>query len=123
MSIEEVAATTAYVLLVIGVLVRKNRRIHPILMGSGIAIDTALVLILQVQRGVIQEAITESFSLLQRGHILSSTIAFALYFPVVTLGVRQLLKKGSPTERTWHIRLGITAFAFRSAGFVLMFTI
>ena len=92
-------------------------------MLSGIAIDTFLVLLLQVQRSVIQEAITETFGLLQAGHILSSTIAFALYFAVVPLGLRQLLKKGSSTERTWHIRLGVTAFAFRSVGFVLMFSI
>lgn len=120
---ERTAATVAYLLLVAGVLLRKNRRVHPLLMGAGISIDTALVLILQIQRGVIQEAVTETFTLWQSGHIWSSTIAFALYTPVVVLGIRQVMRKGSATERLWHIRLGITAFVFRSVGFVLMFTI
>lgn len=123
MNLEEVAATIAYAFLVSGVLARKRHGIHPYLMGSGIGIDTCLVLLLQVQRGVIQSAVTEPYTALQYGHIIASTIAFALYFPVVTLAVRQLMKKGSSTERTWHIRLGVTAFSFRSVGFILMWTV
>ena len=73
-----------------GVVARKNRRIHPVLMACGLSIDLAIVLFLQVQRGVIQDALTQSYTLLQRGHILASTIASALYFPVVLLGVMRL---------------------------------
>lgn len=115
-------ATLAYTLLVLGVIQRKSRRLHVALMASGIALDTALVLTLQIQRSVIQEAATETFNLLQAGHILASTLAFALYFPVVFLGVNQFLGRGGARGRAWHIRLAITAFCFRSAGFLLMFS-
>ena len=115
-------AALAYALLVAGVLQRKNRRVHMTLMASGIGLDTVLVLTLQVQRQVIQEAVTESFNLLQAGHILSSTLAFLLYFPVVALGVNQFLGRGGARGRAWHIRLAVTAFCFRTAGFFLMFS-
>ncbi|MCH8859310.1 MAG: hypothetical protein IID54_07010 [Proteobacteria bacterium] len=115
-------AALAYALLVAGVLPRKNRRVHMTLMASGIGLDTVLVLTLQVQRQVIQEAVTESFNLLQAGHILSSTLAFLLYFPVVALGVNQFLGRGGARGRAWHIRLAVTAFCFRTAGFFLMFS-
>lgn len=123
MGVEQIAATVAYGFLVTGLLVRTRRDIHPWLMASGLFIDLILVIVLQIQRGVIQGAVTESYSMLQRGHILSSTIAFALYFPLVYFAVRQLLRIGDAKERLWHIRIGVTAFSFRSVGFVLMFTI
>ena len=120
---EKLAATVAYALLVAGVLQRKHRPIHPILMSAGIGIDAALVLALQVQRSVIQDAITNTYSFWETGHILSSTVAFALYFPVVWLGVRQWRGIGGASGRAWHIRVALTAFLFRTIGFVLMFTI
>ncbi len=120
---EKVVATIAYAFLVAGVFKRKDRRIHPWLMGAGIGIDTALVLVLQVQRSVIQEAMTNTYTFWQSGHILSSTLAFALYFPVVWLGIRQLRGQGGASGRLWHMRVAITAFVFRTVGFGLMFTI
>jgi len=120
---EQIAATVAYALLVTGLLVRKKRNLHVTFMASGLAIDFALVVILQIQRNVIKEAVTEQYSLLERGHIIASTLAFGLYFPVIVLGLRQLLGYGSPTDRLWHIRIALTAFVLRSVGFLLMFTI
>ncbi len=120
---EKAVAAIAYAFLVAGVLKRRDRRVHPWLMASGIGIDTALVLVLQVQRNVIQEAMTNTYTGWQSGHILSSTLAFALYFPVVWLGLRQWRGRGGPSGRLWHIRVAITAFVFRTVGFVLMFTI
>ena len=120
--LEKAIASFAYAILVSGVVVRKNRRIHPKLMAMGIGIDLSLVIYLQVQRSVIQQAMTESYSLLQMGHIGVSTIAVLLYFPVVYLGIQRLRGTGGPNGRLWHIRWAVTAFAFRSAGFLLMFT-
>ena len=120
--LEKAIASLAYAILVSGLVVRKNRRIHPRLMATGIGIDLVLVIVLQVQRSVIQQALTESFNPLQLGHIGVSTIAVLLYFPVVYLGIQRLRGKGGLNGRLWHIRFALTAFAFRSAGFLLMFS-
>ena len=120
--LEKAIATLAYTILVSGLVVRKNRRIHPKLMATGIGIDLLLVIVLQVQRSVIQSALTESYSLLQWGHIGASVIAVLLYFPVVYLGIQRLRGKGGPNGRLRHIRWAVTAFAFRSVGFLLMFS-
>lgn len=119
---EKVVATVAYALLITGLLLRKNRRVHPWLMLSGIAIDLTLVIVLQIQRNVIQDAITETYNVLQGGHIAVSAIAVVLYIPVLILGARQWRGRGGRTGRLWHIRVALTAFTFRSAGFVLMFS-
>ncbi len=119
---EKAVAAVAYALLITGLLLRKNRRVHPWLMLSGISIDFILVIVLQIQRNVIQDAITETFNALQGGHIAVSTIAVVLYIPVLILGARQWRGRGGRTGRLWHIRFALTAFTFRSAGFVLMFS-
>ena len=97
--LEVVAATVAYAILVAGVIVRKNRTVHPRLMLTGLGIDFALVVLLQVQRSVIQGAMTDPYSALQMGHIVSSTIAVAFYFPTIYFGARQWLGKGDAAGR------------------------
>lgn len=120
--IERIVATIAFALLVAGILNRKHRNRHVAFMAAGIGLDTALVLVLQIQRNVIQDAMTQTYSFLATAHIATSSIAFALYFPVVFLGVRQFIGKGSPSGRKWHIRIALTAFIFRALGFGLMFS-
>ena len=66
---------------------------------------------------------TQTFSVAEAGHIIASTLAVVLYIPVVTLAILRLLDKAQGWGRRWHMRLGITAFSFRSVGFVLMFTV
>ena len=127
-------AAIAYTLLVAGLIFRKNRKIHPILMSAGIALDLTIVLTLQLQRDAIQTALKFSLSPLQQLHIGCSSVATALYIPVVVLGVlllksAQLSSKSQPdlkmkrqVWRFWHLRLAVTAFIFRSLGFLLMFS-
>ncbi len=119
---ERLVATIAFLFLVFGVASRKRTKVHVPLMLAGIGIDTTLVIALQIQRNVIQDAMTQNYSFLESSHILSSSIAFALYFPTVFLGARQFLGKGSPAGRSWHIRIALAAFAFRATGFLLMFS-
>lgn len=117
------AAFIAYSLLVIGLIKRKNTRIHAPLMLTGISMDIALLVILQIQRNAIQTALSNEMNIWQLGHIVSSLTAVVLYVPVVALGILRL-KKISTTQfsRNAHIGLGLAAFLFRSIGFVLMFT-
>lgn len=119
----KLVATLAFTVLTIGVLVRKHRPLHPFLMATGIALDTLVVVILELDRSVVEGAFTKEYSIFEYGHIGSSTIAFALYFPVVYFGAMRIRNKLGRPGRLWHIRFGLTAYTFRAIGFVLMFTV
>ena len=118
-----VLSTFAYLTLTTGLILRKTKLIHYKLMGLGIALDVGVGLVLEVQRHAIHTALEFSLGPLQQGHIFASTVATVMFIPIVILGVRRL--KGSKSERFkfWHIRLGLTAFAFRTIGFILMFSV
>ncbi|MBC7692177.1 MAG: hypothetical protein H7222_10435 [Methylotenera sp.] len=129
-------AAISYSLLVAGLIFRKDRKVHPILMSCGIAMDLTIVLALQIQRDAVQTAMKFSLSALQQLHIACSSVATALYIPVVVLGIlllrsaqpdpkspsRPELKMKRQVWRFWHLRLAVTAFIFRSLGFLLMFS-
>ena len=118
------AATISYSFLVLGLLLRQNIKAHPWFMLSAIILDLGLVLTLEFQRSAIKTAASFTLSPLQQAHIGTSTLATALYIPVLYLGFRRW--RGSladPASKMWHIRLGIAAFIFRTAGFLLMFTL
>ena len=117
-------ATVAYLSLLTGLLLRSRRKPHACLMITGIVLDVLLVLVLELQRDAIATAVGFTLSPLQQMHILTSSIALLLYFPVLFLGVKRL--RGNfrgPKSRVWHIRLGLSAFVFRSLGFILMFSL
>lgn len=114
------AATVAYGLLVLGLVFRFNRRVHPVLMLCGMIIDISIVLILEVQRNAIDTALSFTLSLMQQAHIGSSTIALLLYFPTIAMGWKLWKQGPRPGLRKWHIRVAIASFCFRTLGFLLM---
>jgi|GEM_PF-678601 len=120
-------ATWCYFLLCAGIVLRKRSRgAHALLMGSGVAGDLALVLILQFQRNAIQTAMAFTLTPLQQAHIGFSTGATVLYLPLVYLGWRQWRGQSggaSPGKAQLHRRLGMAAFFLRTAGFILMFSL
>lgn len=116
-------ASFAYFLMVHGMRQRKqNRWGHRKLMFSAMGIDLGLVLLLEIQRGAIETVAALELSPWQFGHVLASTLAVALYLPMIILG-KKLWSQESANTRLWHKRIGITAFALRSVGFVLMFSL
>lgn len=116
-------AAAAFFLLCLGLYHRKTPKVHVPLVNIGIAIDLLLVLVLEFERSAIETAISFTLTSLQQAHIGASTIALVLYFPVLGLGWLQYSgKKVGPRIRLVHIRLGLTAFAFRTLGFILMFS-
>ena len=127
-----VAATISYFCLCCGLLVRKNRILHARLMSMGMLIDVGIVLVLEVSRHAINTALAMTLSPLQQAHVGASTIAVILYIPVFILGRRRFQEltgrravevSTAAARRKAHIRLGLTAFAFRTLGFVLMFSL
>jgi len=122
MSLYMKIATLAYLCLVAGVVLRKKRRLHVPLMLTGMSSDVGVVLALELNRGALDTALSFALPILQQAHIGASLIAVLLYLPVIVLGGMRLRGRGGAAHRLWHIRLGLTAFGFRSIGFVLMFS-
>lgn len=117
-----VVASLAYFLMLAGFAVRRHsRNWHARLMLTAMSIDLALVIFLQVQKGVIQTAVGEALGLLARVHIGSSLAATALYIPMLYLGFR-LLSDNPLKMRQLHKRIGIAAFTLRTIGFFTMFS-
>ncbi len=120
-----VVASMTYFSLCMGLLLRtQSARAHVMLMSAGIAGDLLLVLILQVSRHAVQTALAFTLTPLQQAHVAASTVAVVLYFPVVYFGYGLWTSKGSNAiaMRRRHRPFAIMAFLFRSAGFLLMFS-
>ncbi len=115
-------ASCAWLLLVVGYGLRRNRNLHVRFVVSGIVLDILLVLYLQVTRSAIQSALAFSLKLLQQVHIGFSTIALLLYFPVLYLGFRLWRGGGRPGLRDLHRKLACAALFFRTLGFIFMFS-
>lgn len=113
-------ATVAYGSLILGLLWRRNRRVHPVAMLFGMVIDLSIVLILEIQRSAIDTALSFKLGPLQQAHIGASSLALLLYFPTIYMGWRLWNGWQTPALRRWHVRIAVTAFCFRSLGFLLM---
>jgi hypothetical protein len=116
------AASLSYSLMILGVLNRKNTRVHAPVMGTAISIDLLIVLTLEIQRHAVNTALEFSLTPLQQIHIGFSTLATVLYFPIVALGLLRLKGRTGENSAHWHKRLGVAAFIFRTSGFILMFS-
>lgn len=118
-----VVATFSYFLMVAGLVYRRQKNIHYKLMSSSIVLDLLIVLILEISRDAVATAAGMKLPPLQQAHIFASSLAVLFYIPVVTLGVLRL--KGSKSRKVLlsHKALGITAFIFRTFGFILMFSL
>ena len=116
-------ATLSYGFMNIGLMNLRNRDVHVRYMNAAIVLDLALVLALEFQRDAIQTALSFSLSPLQQAHIAMSAVATTLYIPILILGWRLYLGKLSSSGRSWHRRLGMMGYVFRSLGFLLMFSL
>jgi len=118
-----VLAMFAYTLLVVGLIRRKKRKQHVLLMLWGMGIDIVLVLVLEFQRDAIGLALgAKSYTIYQYAHIIASVLAVIFYVPTMVYGFKRLKGRRDNTTLVWHIRMGLTAFTFRTLGLVLMFS-
>ena len=115
-----ILATLSYFVMLAGVSVRKiSPKVHTGCMAIAMLGDLGLALVLEIERGATETALSFTLGPLQQLHILHSTIAMLLYVPIAWLGFRNL-KSG--TSNLWHKRLGLAAVYFRTGGFLLMFS-
>lgn len=122
MTVNMYIATVAWLLLLLGYAMRRNRAIHVPLMLLGISSDILLVLYLQLTKSAVETALSFSLSSLQQLHIACSSVALILYFPVLFLGFTLLRGRATKSARKLHVRLASTALVFRTLGFFLMFS-
>lgn len=108
--------------MMLGLTQRFNRVRHVPLMLTAISTDISLVLYLEVTRHAVEKAASFTLGLLAQTHIALSTVALLLYFPVLYFGWLLLKGRASPRQRILHIRFALAAAAFRSLGFLFMFS-
>lgn len=116
-------ATVAYGLILTGALWKGKRSIHGMLTGTGILFDLLLVVYLQSTRDAISVATSFELNPLQQSHVAASIVAVLLYVPAVGLGLKRYSQPHAANTGTGHKRMGKAAFMFRSAGFLLMFSL
>lgn len=117
-----IVASFAYLCFFSGMILRRNKIYHPRLMMTGMATDIILVLSLEIQRSAVKTALGFSLNFFQQLHIVFSLIAVLYYVPVFYLGLKRLKGTATLAQQRSHIRLGVTALALRTLGFILMFS-
>ena len=115
-------AGMAYGTLSAGIWLRRNRPVHATLMNFGILLDVSLVLTLQIERDAVGTALSNTLGAWEMSHIICSTLALVLYFPLLYLGWSLFRNRAGLGWALTHRRLGVVAFVLRSLGFVLMFS-
>lgn len=117
-------ATFAFLLLLLGLAVRRSRRdLHVGLMCGGMGLDLIIVALLEFGREAVATAVGPGLTPWQQAHVAASTLAVLFYFPVFALGFLRWRDPSSPRwMRDWHLRLGYCAFACRAVGFLFMFS-
>ncbi|NJL24715.1 MAG: hypothetical protein HC902_05800 [Calothrix sp. SM1_5_4] len=108
-------ATLNYIMMIAAIrVVNTNRSMHKTLMSLAVASDISLVLILEWQRHAVNTVVGMELGAVQMVHVGTSLAAILLYIPAIGLG----LSGGGRVHRA----VGYTAFAFRTAGFLTMFS-
>jgi hypothetical protein len=115
-------ASLSYFLMVSGLIYRQERMVHVRLMTAAIAIDVLLVLTLEITKSAVETAASLKLIWPQQMHIGFSLLAVLFYIPVVYLGRKRFLGKATTTQKNRHLKMGITAFVFRTIGYIFMFS-
>ena len=107
------------VILVIGVLYRRRKRIHIPLMLTAMAIDVGMVLYLEIRRGVLESIPSRPMTPLLVIHITISVLVLILYGVQVVTGYHN--SKGR--RSAWHPRIAALLLPLRFANLITSFMI
>jgi hypothetical protein len=117
-------ATASYGVLLTGVFAtRRGGPLHRLLMSVGVGADLLQVLWIEFSRSAIAETVRLELPLLPFLHVLTSATAVVIYAPALWFGWKAYGEKAESKARRIHRNLGIAALAFRSIGYLLMFSL
>ena len=106
-------------ILVMGVLNRRRKRVHIPLMLAAMGIDVAMVLYLEIRRGVVESIPNRPMTPLLAIHVTISVLVLILYGVQVVTGYRNAKGRRSP----WHPRIATLLLPLRFANFATSFMI
>ncbi len=106
------------VLLVIGLLSRRHKRVHIPIMSVAFVSDIALLLWVELTRGAIETVRTQLTPLLGV-HVLLSVIVIGLYLTQIVSGV----KKARGRPHAWHGKTGVTLAVCRFGNLITSFIV
>lgn len=115
-------ATFAYLSMVGGVFARRHAQLHATLMATAMTLDVGLVLVLEATRHATRTAAGTGLNSFQMMHVIASVVAVLLYLPLAWLGLSAFKGQATASQRRTHGMIGVTAFIFRTVGFLLMFS-
>ena len=117
----QIQSTIIVLLMILGILKRKNRKFHVRTMSTVIIWDIVLILQIELSRDAVYKAVTvNDNSNILNFHVSLAISTVLLYFAMIYTG-RKFLK--DPSMRPLHGRLGRTAFALRLLTYITSFFI
>lgn len=117
-------ATASYAILATGIFAApRGSRLHASLMTVGVAADLLQVLWIEFSRGAIAETLRQELPLLPLLHVVTSASAVLCYAPALYFGKQAFGTPSSNRTRKIHRNWGIAAFALRTVGYLLMFSL
>ncbi len=111
-------STFACVLIIVGYLNRSRRRVHIPLMASAFVIDMAIVLYIELARGVIDQ-VRARMGLLMIVHIILSSAVIALYIGQIVTGI----KNARGLRSKWHAKAGLWLILTRVGNLITSFLV
>jgi len=127
MDIPHLISTLVVIALVVGVALRRHRRIHPKIMIGAFLTDLGLLLWIELHHHALRQA-AEATGLIHaevanRGillfHIWVSTMTLVLYAVLMVLGYRLL--RGNENVRRYHRGCAVAFLVFRFTNWVTSF--
>ncbi len=113
-------SSVVLLLLLYGILKRRDRKRHISVMLTAFAIDLGLVLYIELNRGAVEQVV-EGVSGLLLFHILVSLTVLLLYVALTVFGIR--LMQGKPGALWWHRRLAYVFIVGRLTNYITSFWI
>lgn len=116
-------SSLAYSFFIWGIYFRKKKKIHAALMSTGMFMDIAMVLILELSRGAMDTVFGGTLDTFPILHVACSSLSLFAYIPVIFLGYGMYFGWISRRRLTLHVYLGLLAFTLRTLGYIFMFSL
>ncbi len=103
-------------IIAVGILFRKNRKVHIPLMLLAFVCDMSLVLYIEFTRKAVEQVISGLPPSLLAFHVTTSIIVVLLYLALIVSGIQ--IVKGKTDRQLWHRRLATAFLIGRMINFV-----